>query len=573
MVNKVKNMFALTETGAKGVVKASVASFFMYIAYILPMMIMMYFVYQVLGDGASAALTYVGGLVIVSIVMYVLINYAYNTTYSETYKEAANLRVLIANTLKSLPLSYFSRHNISDLSQTVMQDVADMEHALSHAIPEIFGFIAYFIFISVGLVAAVPLLGLALISPIIISALLLLTSKKLQVRVTTKYFYKLRENADAFQEAIEMHQEIKSYGQEEKVRDNISNKIEDTEKLHVKTEFAQALPTTCSTTIIRFSLGLTVLVGTILYSSGQLSLLFFVGYIIAATRIIDGISGIYMNMAEVMYLDARIKRIRELYNEPLQEGEECKLDNYDISFKDVTFAYNEDNKVLEGVSFEAKQGEVTALIGPSGCGKTTALRLMSRLYDYDSGSIVIGGRDIKSIDTESLFENISIVFQDVSLFNTSVMDNIRIGRYDATDDEVKEAARMANCEEFIDRLPEGYDTLIGEDGMNLSGGERQRISIARAILKDAPVILLDEISASLDVENEMKIQESLKHLIKGKTVVIISHRLKSVEGVDKIVVMNHGKVESEGRHRELLEKSDLYRTMIERAGMIESYTY
>jgi len=280
-----------------------------------------------------------------------------------------------------------------------------------------------------------------------------------------------------------------------------------------------------------------------------------------------------MNMAEVMYLDARIKRIRELYNEPLQEGEECKLDNYDISFKDVTFAYNEDNKVLEGVSFEAKQGEVTALIGPSGCGKTTALRLMSRLYDYDSGSIVIGGRDIKSIDTESLFENISIVFQDVSLFNTSVMDNIRIGRYDATDDEVKEAARMANCEEFIDRLPEGYDTLIGEDGMNLSGGERQRISIARAILKDAPVILLDEISASLDVENEMKIQESLKHLIKGKTVVIISHRLKSVEGVDKIVVMNHGKVESEGRHRELLEKSDLYRTMIDRAGMIESYTY
>ena len=281
MVNKVKNMFALTDTGAKGVVKASVASFFMYIAYILPMMIMMYFVYQVLGDGASAALTYVGGLVIVSIVMYVLINYAYNTTYSETYKEAANLRVLIANTLKSLPLSYFSRHNISDLSQTVMQDVADMEHALSHAIPEIFGFIAYFIFISVGLVAAVPLLGLALISPIIISALLLLTSKKLQVRVTTKYFYKLRENADAFQEAIEMHQEIKSYGQEEAVRDNIRNKIEDTEKLHVKTEFAQALPTTCSTTIIRFSLGFTVLVGTILFSIGQkyrVGLCFVVAY-------------------------------------------------------------------------------------------------------------------------------------------------------------------------------------------------------------------------------------------------------------------------------------------------------
>ena len=274
-----------------------------------------------------------------------------------------------------------------------------------------------------------------------------------------------------------------------------------------------------------------------------------------------------------MYIDARINRIKELRNTSLQAGEPFKLTGYDIEFKDVSFGYNSETKVIDGLSFTANHNEVTALIGPSGCGKTTALRLMSRLYDYDSGSIEIGGRDIKGIKTEDLFDDISIVFQEVSLFNTSILENIRMGRKNATDEEVKEAAKLAGCEEFILGFADGYDTLVGENGMKLSGGERQRLSIARAMLKNAPIILLDEISASLDIENEAKIQESLKHLIKGKTVVIISHRMHSIEKADKIVLMDEGRINSIGTHEELLANSELYRQLTKKAELTANYTY
>ena len=302
-------------------------------------------------------------------------------------------------------------------------------------------------------------------------------------------------------------------------------------------------------------------------------MLFLLGYIIAAAKIKDAVSGLYMNLAEIMYIDSRIKRIKELREVKIQSGEKAELKTYNIEFKDVEFSYNADRKVINGLSFTAKQGEVTALVGPSGCGKTSVLRLMSRLYDYDKGQILIDGKDIAKIDTDSLFDKISIVFQDVMLFNTTVMENIRIGNKNATDDEVKEAARLANCSEFIESLPDGYNTVIGENGSKLSGGERQRLSIARAFLKNAPIIILDEISASLDVENEMKIQESLNTLIKNKTVVIISHRLKSVENADKIIVLDNGKLNAEGTHKQLMENSALYRSMIEKSGMTEVYTY
>ena len=280
-----------------------------------------------------------------------------------------------------------------------------------------------------------------------------------------------------------------------------------------------------------------------------------------------------MNLAEMMYIDARIKRIKELRQTKIQTGEKVELKNFDIEFKDVEFSYNAERKVIDGLSFVAKQNQVTALVGPSGCGKTSVLRLMSRLYDYDKGHIFIDGKEIDKIDTDSLFHKISIVFQEVSLFNTSVLENIRLGNKNADDEQVKQAARFAHCEEFISRLPQGYDTIIGENGSRLSGGERQRLSIARAFLKNAPIIILDEISASLDVENEMQIQQSLNSLIKGKTVVIISHRLKSVENVDKIIVMNNGKLDAEGTHAELLKKSALYRNMIEKSSATEKYRY
>ena len=276
---------------------------------------------------------------------------------------------------------------------------------------------------------------------------------------------------------------------------------------------------------------------------------------------------------EIFYLTPKIERLKEIQNQELQEGEDYNLKKFDIDLKDVEFAYKKDAKVLNGINFKAKQGEVTALVGASGCGKTTILKLISRLYDYDEGQILIDGKDIKEISTESLFDKVSIVFQDVVLFNQSVMENIRLGKQDASDKEVKRAAKLANCTDFIEKMDKGFDTVIGENGAELSGGERQRLSIARAFLKDAPILILDEITASLDVDNEKKIQESLNNLIKNKTVIIISHRMKSIENADKIVVLENGKVESEGKHEELLQKSKVYKNLIEKTKMAEEFIY
>ena len=573
MIKKIQKIFALTDSGAKGLLSASFYSALMPIAFILPMMIVMLFAQGVLEGGLRSPGFFIGAIAVVSAIMYVILYAAYNSLYKETYKESANLRIEIADILKSLPLSYFSKHDISDLSQTILSDVGAIEHALSHAIPEAFGMALYLLIIGAMMLGMNVKLGLCIIIPILISFFLLLLSKKMQMLETGKYHKKLRETSEAFQEAIELQQEIKSYGQAEAVKQKLIKEAQDGEKMHIPVELAQALPTTTANSILAFMIGLTLVFGVPMLLNGEVSLLFLLGYIIAAAKIKDAVSALYMNLAEIMYIDSRINRIKELREVKIQTGEKAELNTYNIEFKDVEFSYNSDRKIINGLSFTAKQGQVTALVGPSGCGKTSVLRLMSRLYDYDKGQILIDGKDIAKIDTDSLFEKISIVFQDVTLFNTTVMENIRIGNKNASDDEVKEAARLANCSEFIEALPDGYNTVIGENGGKLSGGERQRLSIARAFLKNAPIIILDEISASLDVENEMKIQESLNTLIKNKTVVIISHRLKSVENADKIIVLDNGKLNSEGTHKELMEKSALYRSMIEKSGLTEVYTY
>ncbi|MGP1368593.1 MAG: ABC transporter ATP-binding protein [Treponema sp.] len=573
MIKKIQKMFALTESGAKGLLRASFYSTLQPAAFMLPMMIVMLFAQGILEDNLRPLKFFITGIVIVVAIMYVILYATYNSLYKETYKESANLRIEIADILKSLPLSYFSKHDISDLSQAILSDVGTIEHALSHAIPEAFGMALYLLIIGAALFVMNPKLSLCIILPIIGSLCLLLLSKKMQILETGKYHKKLRETSEAFQEVIELQQEIKSYGQTEDVKQKLIKEVQDGEKMHIPVELAQALPTATATSILVFMIGFTLLFGVPMLLNGEVSLLFLLGYIIAAAKIKDAVSGLYMNLAEIMYIDSRIKRIKELREVKIQTGEKAELKTYNIEFKDVEFSYNADRKVINGLSFTAKQGEVTALVGPSGCGKTSVLRLMSRLYDYDKGQILIDGKDIAKIDTDSLFDKISIVFQDVMLFNTTVMENIRIGNKNATDDEVKEAARLANCSEFIESLPDGYNTVIGENGSKLSGGERQRLSIARAFLKNAPIIILDEISASLDVENEMKIQESLNTLIKNKTVVIISHRLKSVENADKIIVLDNGKLNAEGTHNQLMENSALYRSMIEKSGMTEVYTY
>ena len=318
---------------------------------------------------------------------------------------------------------------------------------------------------------------------------------------------------------------------------------------------------------------IVILTGVQMLHTGEIDILYFLGYVLASIKVRESVESVNMNVEELYYLDSMVKRIREIRETKIQQGKDQTISSYDIEFDKVSFSYDKDTEVLKNVSFTAKQNEVTALVGVSGCGKTSILRLMSRLYDHDGGSIRIGGLDIKELSTKSLFEKLSIVFQDVTLFNTSVLENIRIGKKTATDEEVIRAARLANCEEFIRRLPEGYKTMIGENGATLSGGERQRLSIARAFLKDSPIIILDEIAASLDVENEKKIQDSLNRLILDKTVIIISHRLKSVENADKIVVINCGRVEASGTHLELLKTSPTYNNLVEKAKLTEEFQY
>lgn len=567
-----KRMFQLTDMGTLGIVKASIASFFVYCSLMIPMTLLMVFIQNILELKENNISFFIIGNIIMVFIMYIIMSIEYNCLYNETYKESANIRIEIAEILKKLPLSFFSKHDVSDLSQTIMKDVSTIEHAISHAIPKALGLIVYLFLIVIMLLIFNFKLALCILIPIILSIVCIFISKKSQVNGNKKYYNVMREISEDFQESIELQQEIKSYNQIEKFSKKIIDDINYSEKVHIKSELGMVLPLSISTNIQNLTLGATILFGTSIYLKGEASLLYLIGYIMCASKIIDAVNSLLSNFAELMYLDGNLQRIKELRSTEIQSGEEKKLKKFDIEFKNVEFGYGE-NKVIDNISFIAKQGEVTAIVGPSGCGKTTVLRLMSRLYDYDKGKIIIDDNDIKEIDTESLFENISIVFQEVTLFNTSILENIRFGDKNATDEQVKEAARLANCEEFIEKLPEKYDTLIGENGSKLSGGERQRISIARAFLKNAPIILLDEISASLDVENEMKIQESLNKLIKNKTVLVVSHRMKSIENVNKIIVMENGKIESQGSHIELLEKSKVYKTMVSKSNLAENYSY
>ena len=342
---------------------------------------------------------------------------------------------------------------------------------------------------------------------------------------------------------------------------------------YLRAEISAGIPMLCSNIILQFAFVLVILIGVQMLHTGEINILYFLGYVLASIKVRESVEAVSMNVAELYYLDSMVKRIREVRETKIQQGKDQTISSYDIEFDQVSFSYDKDTEVLKNISFTAKQNEVTALVGVSGCGKTSILRLMSRLYDYDGGSIRIGGLDIKEISTKSLFEKIAIVFQDVTLFNASVLENIRIGKKTATDEEVVQAARLANCEEFIRRLPDGYKTMIGENGATLSGGERQRLSIARAFLKDSPIIILDEIAASLDVENEKKIQDSLNRLILDKTVIIISHRLKSVENADRIVVIDCGRVEASGTHLELLKASPTYNNLVEKAKLTEEFQY
>ncbi|MGX7079434.1 ABC transporter ATP-binding protein [Gemella parahaemolysans] len=572
MKNKIKSWFALTNQGASDLIRASILSFLVYFSNMFPAMLLMILVDELLLGNVKSKYLYIVISIVVLIVIYVLLAKEYDALYSATYKESANLRIDIATILSKLPLAYFSKHNLSDISQTVMKDVEAIEHAMSHAMAKIIGFILFFPIMSILMLVGNIYLGLSIIIPVVLSYSLILVSKRIQLKKQYENFEQLRHNSESFQEAIELQQDIKSFGLGNMIREKLNKDMDKSEKLKLKVEMVLFIPLFLSWVVAQGTLVVVIIVGTTLYASGSINLLYLIGYIFVAMKMKDIVDGLAANTSELFYLDARIKRIKELRETKIQKGKEIKLDNFGIELKNVKFGYDKDSPVLKDVSFIANQNEVTALVGVSGCGKTSILKLISRLYDYDDGQIIIDGHNIKEISTDTLYKYVSIVFQDVVLFNTSIMENIRIGHSSATDEEVMAAAKMACCD-FIDDLENGYNTIVGENGATLSGGERQRLSIARAFLKDSPIVILDEISAALDVENEKKIQDSLNNLIKNKTVIVISHRLKSIENVDKIIVLDNGIVECQGTHSYLLEHSKVYGKLIERSKAVESFKY
>ena len=573
MKNYYKKRYALSEQGANNLTKATIYCFLTYCINLGPMFILMGLINQLVLGNVSSTLQYIVMAILILIFMYILLSEEYVSLYNSTYKESANLRKGIAENLAQLPLAYFSKHDLSDLSQTIMSDVERIEHSMSHSIPKVVAMWLFFPLMGLIMLIGNWKLGLAAIIPTLLSFMINPLAKQKEVSEYSRYFNVLRDNSELFQETIELQQEISSFNQADKVKENLYEKMEESERIHLNVEIVPMLAVGISSSLSYINLAVVLAVGIQLLIHNEISLLYLIGYLIGAIKVKELFDVSREGMTEMSYIEPAIVRIKEIKNAALQEGEDTDLSSYDIEFKNVSFAYNKDAKVLKDVSFTAKQGEVTALVGISGSGKTSVLRLISRLYDYDTGSILIDGKDIKNISTESLFKNVSIVFQDVTLFNTSIMENIRLGRESATDEEVKEAAVLANCMDFIEKLPDGFDTLIGENGAELSGGERQRISIARAFLKDSPVLILDEISASLDVDNEKKIQDSLNKLIKDKTVIIISHRLKSIENVNKIVVIDEGVVETAGNHSELMKQSKTYKNLIEKTKLAEAFNY
>ena len=560
----------MSDNGARNLKKSITSHTFVNITKLFPPIIGFMFIFQYLGgvEGLTSPveLSLSGYILIIAVmllVMFFIARWDYVRLYDNVYNESANLRIDIANRLKKLPLSYFGKRDIGDLSSTMIGDLQIYEQLFSHSIPHIYSTAISTILIAVMLIAYNWKLGLAALWVVPVSFLVFFLSKKKQNAAAKKWISQNREMITDLQEKIDQIQEIKAYSLEEKAFDGFNHKLNIATKSKIATEFATSISISLSRILIKLGIVSVTVIGANMLIAGEIDILVYVAYLMMTASIYLPIEGIITFMAMILMLDNIVERIKEIKTMPIQEGaHEMQPKSYDIDFIDVVFGYK-DYSVINGVSFTAKQGEITALIGPSGSGKTTLTKLAARFWDIQQGQILLGGVDISRIDPETLLKNYAIVFQDVVLFNSSVKDNIRIGRKGASDEEIEKAAKIARCDEFIQRMPDGIDTIIGENGERLSGGERQRISIARAILKDAPIILMDEATASLDVENESLIQEALSELIKDKTVIVIAHRMRTIRGADKIVLLDKGKVEAVGTDEELRKTSYTYKKMLQ----------
>ncbi len=566
MHEKLKHTFALSDRGAKDMVKA----FFACILHNLSLMVPVVLLYNLISDLLDGGIPegknafYIAGLAIA--LGFIMLTYyvQYNATFFATYVESGVRRLSLAEKLRKIPLSFFGKKDLSDLTTVLMTDCATLEGGLSHWVPEFIGSLISTLLIAAGLFIFDWRMALASLWVLPVSFGIILASAGVMRSRQEKVTEVSIACSDGIQECLETLRDLKANNAEDGYLKGLDRKIKDVEKYTVIGELTNAVFHTCGRMVLKLGIATTVLVGGALLADGKITLLTFFAFMILVSRVYDPLIAALDNLsAVIMIRNIQCRRMDEILSHPEQEGAE-KLTNrgYDIAFDHVGFSYNSGETVLKDVSFTAKQGQVTALVGPSGGGKTTVSRLASRFWDIQKGKITVGGMDISKIDPESLMSLYSIVFQDVTLFNNTVMENIRLGRKDATDAEVLEAARLANVDEFAEKLPDKWNTLIGENGCELSGGERQRISIARAFLKNAPIILLDEATASLDVENETLIQESLSRLIENKTVMIIAHRMRTVAGADQIVVLSDGTVAEQGSSDMLLKKNGIYARMV-----------
>jgi len=562
--------FGLTDEGARNLVKGILYTALQDISFMLPVGLYLLLLYYWIGPliGGEFVSPELGFFIVLALVILGIIfavswkqyHFVYNTTYGESEKRRINL----GENLRKLPLSFFENRDLADLTSTIMNDCTDLEHVFSHAVPQLLGSITSLIIISIGLLLFDWRLAIALLWVVPVAFLILYVSKILIRRSGKVIMNDLINCGDSMQECIESIRDLKSYNYEYEYFAKLTDLTKKIEKSRINAELAGAAGVIFGNMVLKLGMVSVILLGSYLIMNSQISLFTFLVFIISSATVYAPIENGLLFLAEIFMMDLKVDRSKEIENQVIEDGiKEYSIDGYNITFEDVNFSYDDLKSVLTDINFTAKQGEVTALVGPSGGGKSTVSKLAARFWDPVAGKVSLGGQDLSKLDSEKLLENFSIVFQDVVLFNNTIMENIRVGRKDASDDEVIEAAMLAECDEFVQKLPNGYDTVIGENGELLSGGQRQRISIARALLKNANVILLDEATSFLDVENESKIQRALSSLIKNKTVIIIAHRMRTISNADKIVVLDEGKIAEQGAPEELMAKEGLFKRMVD----------
>lgn len=574
MIEKLMHRYALSRRGAKDLIKGVVACTLQDISFMFPVTLLYLFVKDLLANNLKGkTLFYVIGAVVCLIVVFTITLWQYNSTFLATYVETGTRRITLAEKLRKIPLSFFSKKDLADLTSTIMADCTYLETAFSHFIPPFVGSMISTVIIAISLLFFDVKMAIASLWVLPVAIIIVVSTAKVQQKLTQKSMDAKMDAANGIQECIDTIADLKSNNAEKRYLVSLDDKIDNVEKRVLKNEFGTAVFVSCAQMVLKLGIATTALAGSALLIKGEIDVLTFFVFLLLVSRLYDPMQAALQNLAAIISTKTNVDRMNEILDHDVQSGDSKLTNNgYDITFDNVSFSYNNNEKVLDNVSFTAKQGEITALVGPSGGGKTTVSRLAARFWDATSGNITVGGMNISNVEPETLLSLYSIVFQDVTLFNTSVAENIRLGKKGATDEEVLVAAKLANCDEFVQKLANGYDTEIGENGCNLSGGERQRISIARAFLKNAPIILLDEATASLDVENETLIQTALSKLIENKTVIVIAHRMRTVENADKIVVLSDGKIAECDTPDKLMQKDSIFKHMTELQTASQNWT-